>query len=291
MRIGVILASVGRPRELAQWTERLLSQTVAPHLVVYSVTRQEDLPAPGALYPGARVIFGSTGLPSQRNRGIDLARQSCDLLAFFDDDYVASRFALERATDLFAGHPDIAGANGMLLADGINSQGIPFAEALAMVEAHDRAEPGPIRIERDLDGLYGCNMIYRVSGIADVRFDERLPLYAWQEDVDFAARVRVRGRIVKSNAFAGVHQGVKSGRGSGLRLGYSQIANPLYLWRKGTLTARAAIRLMGRNLASNVLRSFRPEPWVDRKGRLRGNSIAIRDALSGRLAPENILNL
>jgi hypothetical protein len=39
------------------------------------------------------------------------------------------------------------------------------------------------------------------------------------------------------------------------------------------------------------LRSFRPEPFVDRRGRLRGNMIALADVMRGRLAPERILEL
>jgi hypothetical protein len=35
----------------------------------------------------------------------------------------------------------------------------------------------------------------------------------------------------------------------------------------------------------NMVRSLAPEPWVDRRGRLRGNLIAIADLLRGRMHP------
>jgi hypothetical protein len=89
----------------------------------------------------------------------------------------------------------------------------------------------------------------------------------------------------------GVHLGVKSGRISGLRFGYSQIANPLYLHRKGTLALSRAVRQMTRNVLSNAARALRPEPWCDRRGRLRGNALAARDWLRGRLDPRRILDL
>jgi GT2 family glycosyltransferase len=63
----------------------------------------------------------------------------------------------------------------------------------------------------------------------DVMFDERLPLYGWQEDVDLSRRLAAFGTVVKVPAARGVHLSVKLGRNSGVRLGYSQIANPLYL--------------------------------------------------------------
>ena len=68
-----------------------------------------------------------------------------------------------------------------------------------------------------------------------VRFDENLPLYGWAEDVDFCRQLATYGRIVENARTTGVHLGSNSGRTSGVCFGYSQIANPLYLWRKGTL--------------------------------------------------------
>jgi len=48
---------------------------------------------------------------------------------------------------------------------------------------------------------------------------------------------------------------------------------------------------MGKNLAANFFRSFSPEPWCDRRGRLTGNFLALRDFVGGTLHPRNILNL
>src|SRR5262249_49325392 len=138
---------------------------------------------------------------------------------------------------------------------------------------------------------YGCNMIYRASAIGETRFDERLPLYGWQEDVDFAAQIHKRGRIVRSQAFAGVHRGVKSGRLGGLRLGYSQIANPVYLARKGTMGLSHAGLLMMCNFVANHAKALRPEPWVDRKGRLRGNWLALWHLMTGQIDPCRVLEM
>jgi GT2 family glycosyltransferase len=123
------------------------------------------------------------------------------------------------------------------------------------------------------------------------RFDDRLPLYGWLEDVDFSRQIARRGRIVKLTAAQGVHLGIKQGRQSGIRLGYSQIANPIYLSRKGTCSRARALRLMSRNIAANCIRSLKPEPYIDRLGRATGNLRAFRDLLTGRLAPERILEL
>jgi GT2 family glycosyltransferase len=134
-------------------------------------------------------------------------------------------------------------------------------------------------------------MAFRSGAIGDTRFDERLPLYGWQEDIDFAARVRRHGRLARTDAFAGVHCGIKTARAPGLPVGYAQVANPLYLTRKGTMRAGYSLKLIARNLAANHLKLLAEEPWVDRRGRARGNRLALRHALFGTLDPARILEL
>ena len=48
------------------------------------------------------------------------------------------------------------------------------------------------------------------------------------------------------------------------------------------------MNLMWRNLAANLVRSFYPEPWIDRKGRLKGNILALIDITIGRISPLRI---
>jgi len=288
--VAVVIASTGRPLEIAQLLKHLAMQTYPAEKVVLSVVTTEDLPP--QLQPAVSVIIGSKGLPSQRNRGLEAVLNSSDIIAFFDDDYLPSNNALEGIVRLFMVHSNVVGANGQLLADGINSAGIDYDEAVALVERHDALHP-PTDTETlvDLDGLYGCNMAFRTSAIGGTRFDEALPLYGWQEDIDFAAQLLPRGRLVKSAAFFGVHRGVKSARTSGLRLGYSQVVNPIYLSRKGTMRPAYAVRIICRNMLANHLRAWRPEPWIDRMGRLRGNWMAIGEVVTGRAHPGRILEV
>ncbi len=99
------------------------------------------------------------------------------------------------------------------------------------------------------------------------------------------------GRIVRDSNLSGVHLGVKGGRTSGVRFGYSQIANPVYLWRKGTLHLDRALGQIARNVAANLRKSLKPEPWADRRGRVRGNFRAFYDLLRGRLDPRRVREL
>jgi GT2 family glycosyltransferase len=178
-----------------------------------------------------------------------------------------------------------------VLADGATGAGISIDEGLALLR--DAPVSGQDLSVHETYSGYGCNMAIRMSTvhICRLRFDESLPFYGWLEDVDFSRTVSRFGRVVASPQLIGVHLGTKTGRMSGLRLGYSQIANPVYLADKRTMTWRHALVQMSRNLASNAAKAWRPEPWIDRQGRLKGNLLALRDLVTGRLSPQNIRNM
>jgi hypothetical protein len=287
MKIGVAIASRGRPDDIANILKLLACQTLPPYRILLSVTGPADLPA-GLPEDAAEVVTGSPGLCAQRNRALDVLCRDCDIILFYDDDFIPSRYALQGVAALFASNFDIAGATGLVLDDGICKGGITLDAALKIVRQFDEHEPGPRRIEES-SYTYGCNMAFRVNTMRDLRFDECLALYGWQEDVDFSARVQARGAVVRTNAFAGVHRGVTRGRSPGRALGYSQIINPTYLVAKGTMARAHAARLMIRNLIANHLRALHPEPHIDRRGRASGNWAGLLDLLRGKKRPENIL--
>lgn len=89
----------------------------------------------------------------------------------------------------------------------------------------------------------------------------------------------------------GVHLGVKKGRVSGLRFGYSQIANPVYLARKRTMARKRACAFVTRHLLSNLYHSVHGDPVFDYRGRLRGNFLAFADIMKGVSHPARVLDL
>jgi hypothetical protein len=126
---------------------------------------------------------------------------------------------------------------------------------------------------------------------AHIQFDEQLPLYGWQEDIDFSRQMAPYGRIIQTPILTGIHLGTKRGRTSGLRFGYSQVANPIYLMRKGTMSIPFGFRTMIRNIIANIVKSFRPEAHIDRRGRFTGNLLALFDFIRGHLHPRRILEI
>ena len=288
LSLAVLVASRGRAKELGDLLRALIAQTEPADQVVLSVTSRDDLPE--ALSDEVCTLVGAAGSCRQRNAALDALSPGVDLFAFFDDDYLPSRTALADIRRLFSSDASIVAANGQLLADGVNGPGLSYSAASELIAAFDTAPRDPPEIN-DGWATYGCNMVFRAEAARARRFDERLPLNGWQEDIDFSSPLRSKGRIVKANAFAGVHRGVKGARVSGKRFGYSQLVNPAYLARKGTMPAQYALKIAAKNLAANLSKSLRPEPWVDRRGRLWGNLLGVRDMALGRIDPERITSL
>jgi len=289
-RLIVGIPSAGRAAILGPCLQAMADQTRRPDLVLLSVTGPADLPPGRSLPFPVRVLVGPRGGAPQRNRILE-ALSPDDLLVLLDDDFLMAPDYLAQVERLFRTHPDIALITGTVLADGILGPGYDVATGARLLRDGLRRPAGAELIP--VHTGYGCNMALRAAPVVrqGLRFDEALPLYSWLEDVDFSHRLAASGRLVRAEALRGVHLGTKTGRTPGLLLGYSQIANPLYLRRKGTIGRRHAATLLCRALASNGLRTLRPPPWADYRGRLRGNLLALGDVLRRRDRPGRILTL
>ncbi|MCJ2055995.1 glycosyltransferase [Methylobacterium sp. J-048] len=287
--IAVVIATLGRPEVVAQTLRRILDrQTYKAASVIISCIKPEDA-GEAAIWGDVTVVTGRPGLAAQRNTALAALPDGIAIVVFFDDDFVPDANWLDVAARMFRDEPDIVGFTGDVLADGIKGPGLSFAEVDRLL-----AESGPVAPAPLIEPFspYGCNMAFRRSAIGTLRFDERLVLYGWLEDRDFGAALRAKGgRLVKCMAARGVHMGVKGGRIAGDRLGYSQVVNPLYMLRKGTMTYAQVLDHLFRNFTSNLARSAVPEPFIDRRGRLRGNLRGAVDALLGRLEPERALQI
>ena len=289
-RIAVIIATKGRPQSTTQLLRLLERQTLIPSVVLVSATDRKDVEDQPITSLHVEYIFGSAGSSIQRNRALNKIRANCDVVIFFDDDFAPSPYWIDHCRNIFHSEPGVVGISGSLIRDGAQTGGISWDEATSLI---DREIPVPVDVPvlSECADLYGCNMAFRMSAIADVNFDERLVLYGWMEDKDFARTVKKRGRIVECNSMVGVHLGLKTGRVSGKRLGYSQIVNPWYLYKKGTLSSKEVWTCILRALVANGLKTFWAKDTIDRRGRLTGNLIGVGHLLSGSCRPERAAKL
>jgi GT2 family glycosyltransferase len=290
LTIAVGIATVGRPDLLRETLRELRKQSRQPDRVLVSHSADNDIAGVITDLDSTIYIQAPLGLTKQRN-AILKAAEGFDIVVFFDDDFFPAPNYLEVIERAFLSNRCYQIVTGTLLADGIKGSGIEPSAARSLIE-NDLGTSNPLHTAEVYNG-YGCNLAVRLATLFQYRicFDEELPLYAWLEDVDFSRRVAHTGKIVRVEGARGVHLGTKSGRTSGIRLGYSQIANPIYLVRRGTFSRTRAFEQMIRNVVANASRALFPEPNIDRAGRLRGNLIAISDLIGGRSHPKRVLDL
>jgi GT2 family glycosyltransferase len=290
LRLVIGIATRGRPEVLCETLHDLSRQKRQPNEIIVAHADNLDIGEAPTRFPTVKFLCSPLGLTRQRNAIIEHCIDK-DLLLFIDDDFFLEGRYLEIIERLFLDYPLVVAATGNVLADGIHGPGISIGQAKSLLRGLNIAERKQ-KIKRAFN-TYGCNMCLRLAPVRNhgIRFDEVLPLYGWYEDVDFSRRLSPYGAIVRISTACGVHLGTKGGRTSGVRLGYSQVANPIYLAQKGSVSWGFALASAVSRCTKNMLRSVAPEPYVDRRGRLLGNIAACRELLTGKLSPSRINHL
>jgi predicted protein tyrosine phosphatase len=88
-----------------------------------------------------------------------------------------------------------------------------------------------------------------------------------------------------------VHLRTGASRISAVRLGYAQLMNPFYLWRKGSQDWYPTLRVCARSLTGNALGCLVARRGItrsERRKRLWGNALGLRDVLLCGAQPESI---
>ena len=286
---AVVLASAGRPELLSDALVAVSAQRGASYRGVVSVPDGRSLPAEEAVLDGWQVVTGTRGLAAQRNAALDVL-DGTDIVVFFDDDAVMRPDYVAQALTFFAEHPEVIGLTGRVLLDGATSGEVARDVAAAALAA-STAQPYS-RGWRPTRELYGCNFAVRLSAAPDLQFDAGLPLYSWLEDHDVARRLMRLGVLAKVDDCVIVHRAAASGgRQAHKRLGYSQLMNPVHLWRKGSFPAWLMVWEIFRPTAKNVVQAVAGPHATWRRERVRGNALAFVDVLRGRVTPGRITEL
>ena len=289
-RLVVGIPTRSRPVILAETIAFLAKQHRQPDEILVAYSEAEDIADSANRFPHVTFIQAPLGLTRQRNAILAWAHDR-DILLFIDDDFYLDPQYLKITERFFVEHPEVVASTGQVLADDMKGPGLTVEQAKSIIDSSDGAE-----LEQRITDAYlayGCNMCVRMATIRKhgLRFDESLPLYGWYEDWDFSRQLAFFGSVVHISNACGVHLSTKVGRIPGVRLGYSQVANPIYLARKGTFRWSHVLRFIVGPCIKNLVRSLRPEAHIDRLGRFYGNLAAFRDLCTGTLSPEQILHL
>lgn len=293
MKTAVVISSVSRPRILHETVVSLGKQTCLPIMIVLSLCDTASVSNETAQLPLIRIIQGARGLTRQRNMGVRVVPPEADCVLFLDDDIELSPNYIESMQRMFTRNPNVVMESGISAADGLRiGRPLTREEASAAVlklRCESKTEAA--------EGAYGCNMFVRCSLLRRVQFDERLPLHSWLEDYDFSVRSQPFGQVVWNYETCVAHLGAQRGcRERGFLVGYTQLANSHYLWRKGTIPSLT--KLLGTFWLPALRVSLQgavhaKPPWntlLDYKGRVRGNFRALADAAMFKLRPERVLD-
>ncbi len=284
------IATRGRCAILAETIAFLAKQERQPDKIVVAYAEPADVGDAPDRFPRVMFIRAELGLTRQRNAILSLA-WDCSILLFIDDDFYLDPHYLQITERFFMENPEVVASTGRVLADDVKGPGLTVEQARSILAGNTGAQ-----CEQQISPrycVYGCNMGLRMAPIREhaLRFDETLPLYGWYEDWDFSRQLAKFGSIVHVSNACGVHLSVKIGRTTGVRMGYAQVANPIYLARKGTFPWSHVFRFIVGPCLKNLVWSVKPEAHVDRLGRFCGNLAAFRDLLTGTLSPMQITNL
>jgi GT2 family glycosyltransferase len=247
-----------------------LKQTHAPTKIIVCVPELSSVRVDTAKL--VQVIQCQRGLTVQRNVGLEAVETEYTL--FLDDDIELAPDYFEVCLRIMECNRHVALIGGWAVVEDVSR-----AEALQHILCQT-----PVSCDWvPATSAYGCNMFVRTQLARCELFDEELPLYGWLEDYDWSMRISRHGQVAWSQAAKVIHLRTRSGRSRGDLLGYSQIANPLYLWRKGVMSLRRFLKHWAQSVAGNIRRQ--------RTRELFGNLTAFRDLILGRIHPTRILSL
>lgn len=294
MKYSVIICSTGRKIILHDTIKSVLKQQIPPEEIIVSVPSEDDVLPETLLLRLVKTNLSERGLTRQRNSAAREVAGEASIVMYFDDDVEVHPAYCAKVLDVFEKNPNVVLATGGMVADGARHGGIEREKCIELLEGIDINEGieghKPEEIKK-IKEAHGSNMCVRKDVLLEEHFDERLPLYGWHEDTDFSIRCARHGDVILIKTAKVVHMGVPSGRISQHRFGYSQIVNPIYLWRKGSFSVFSVAKRWSRAVLSNTLRIFVFDKRIDRWGRLKGNMKALLHVASGEINPEYILRM
>lgn len=198
MDVSVVICTLGTRPTLPAMLRTVAAQLRRPSQVIIvnggTENRQGEWVVPDM---AVDVITASRGLTTQRNAGLE--HVTGEIVLFCDDDVLLDYRYIEACHAVFLADETVVGVTGDVINWPRYSAPATLARRVFFLDgAHARCNhftaagfpawgrpKGLVRV----DFLSGCNMAYRMSAIAQARFEETWEGYGDGEDVEFSARV------------------------------------------------------------------------------------------------------
>lgn len=245
LSVSVVIPTKNRPAEIARMLASLLAQPTMPAEVIVvdqSTPRYDLAPFPELVHLHDPAL---SGISAARNRGAAAARG--EILFFVDDDVVFESDCIAELGSLFAGRPDVVGAQ-CAIHDVDDDAPLVLHRLLRRIFEHGFFDARPVRRNGELVPrlIPGLAAAYRRSLFAHETFDERLTAYSFAEDWDFTKRAARYGGLLVAEHARVRHETSATNRYDTMRLLKLRRVNTLYLFEKHGADRRLADRFWRR---------------------------------------------
>ena len=236
----------------------------------------------GEVKPNIRYFHTLPGLPLQRNYGI--AKATCDLVMFLDDDIYLFPASLEKMRLFFMKRPEIDAITGALSERVLPST---FTRRLQYVfgKLFFTSYFGKMSLtlgglpilaldsykEHPASFLRGGFSVYRRYVFADICYDEYFKDYAYLEDTDFSLQFNKKFKACFFDGFKGFHAHVSTIQKDQSNYRRQYVVNYVHIYRKHRLGSSLKMNwvLLGL-LLLNLIKSCLEKNFSFFKGTLAG---------------------
>ena len=243
----IIVPTKNRYQDLVKCLTSISNQTVKPKEVIV-VDSSDKIHSYKNYINNTKFLqipATKSGLPSQRNQGLEIASKISEYVMFLDDDVILEIDFCENILKTFKLENRIAGVGGIISNYKISFMDYLLLRMFLMRGKEDgRFLPSgyvtvpilsKLNTPIETDFLPGGLCCYKLEAIKGMRFDteyEQITGHAYCEDLDFSYRVSQKGKLIITPYARAMHNESPVARPDEYKQGIAQVVNRARLVKK-----------------------------------------------------------
>lgn len=243
MKIGFVVPTKNRPREMERLLLSLEAQAVRPQAVVIVDGGATSLDACLEMHKRfpIKYILEKSSITEARNRGVEELERDIDIIGFLDDDLVFEPGSLDAMLDFWSKADDRVGGAGFNITNhSVRRKGNVlkwpfFLDSKApgqMLRSGYNTPYCPVAKTQKVSWLYGGATLWRRKVLETYRFDEWYEGYGLMEDIDFSYNVSKKFDLYVVAESEVLHLHAPGDRVPDMTFGQMQIINRYNFVRK-----------------------------------------------------------